>query len=57
VPTKRNSDMRESYMHEVEALETTGRVLFVGRLAEYKYYNMDAAVASAIGKIQQWENL
>ena len=57
VPTKRNNDMRESYMHEVEALEKTGRVLFVGRLAEYKYYNMDAAVASAIGKIQQRGNL
>ena len=57
VPTKRNNDMREQYMQELAALEKAGRVLFVGRLAEYKYYNMDAAVASAIHKIQQWEIL
>lgn len=55
VPTKQNNDLRDKYMKEVEILENGGHTLFVGRLAEYKYYNMDAAVASALHKVQKWE--
>jgi UDP-galactopyranose mutase len=30
--------------------EALDRVAFIGRLAEYRYYNMDQAVASALTK-------
>jgi UDP-galactopyranose mutase len=30
--------------------EGLDRVAFIGRLAEYRYYNMDQAVASALSK-------
>jgi len=51
VMTKENMERREKYMREAEALERTGRWLFVGRLAEYKYYNMDQVIAAAIQKV------
>jgi UDP-galactopyranose mutase len=47
-----NLKKRELYMKEVEKLEVGGDFLFMGRLAEYKYYNMDQAVESAINKIK-----
>ena len=51
VMTKENMERRELYMKEVEALEKTGRWLFIGRLAEYKYYNMDQVIAAAMQKV------
>ena len=54
VPNKKNMELRELYMREIEKLEDTRHFLFVGRLAEYKYYNMDAAMASVMNKVQQW---
>ena len=56
VPNKENQDLREKYMQEVQKLEETGNYLFIGRLAEYKYYNMDLAIDSAIKRIEQWKN-
>ncbi len=52
VMTKENMERREHYMREVAALEKTGRWLFVGRLAEYKYYNMDQVIAAALHKTE-----
>ena len=52
VMTKENMEKRTKYMEEVEKLEKTGRFIFTGRLAEYKYYNMDQAVKSAMDKIR-----
>lgn len=52
VMTKENMEKREKYMAEVKALEGTGRFVFTGRLAEYKYYNMDQAVKAAMDKIR-----
>ena len=52
VMTKENMEKRTKYMEEVKELEKTGRFIFTGRLAEYKYYNMDQAVKSAMDKIK-----
>ena len=52
VMTKENMEKRAKYMEEVKALEATGKFIFTGRLAEYKYYNMDQAVKSAMDKIR-----
>jgi UDP-galactopyranose mutase len=41
-------------MQAVEALEGSGNVLFVGRLAEYKYYNMDQVILRALEKSHEW---
>lgn len=51
VMTKENMDRRERYMESVEPLEQDGSHLFVGRLAEYKYYNMDEVIKAALDKI------
>lgn len=48
VMTPDNLEKREKYMKEVEKLERTGDFLFVGRLAEYKYYNMDQVIEEVI---------
>jgi UDP-galactopyranose mutase len=49
-----NLSKREQYMQAVEALEGSGNVLFVGRLAEYKYYNMDQVILRALEKSHEW---
>jgi UDP-galactopyranose mutase len=56
VYTERNLANRARYMEEIEALELAGSHIFCGRLAEYRYYNMDQAVASAISKVEAWLN-
>jgi len=51
VPRKENADLYARYKSLAEA---TPNVHFVGRLATYKYYNMDQIVAQALttyGKI------
>jgi UDP-galactopyranose mutase len=45
VPTQRNRDLYEKYR---ELAEKEEGVYFVGRLANYKYYNMDAAILNAL---------
>lgn len=57
VPSSQNGQMRAKYMEEVEKLEQTGRYIFIGRLAEYKYYNMDDVIEAAINKVQKWLKL
>ncbi len=54
MPNKENELLREKYMQDVHTLEAQGKHLFIGRLAEYKYYNMDMAVDSAIKRINAW---
>jgi UDP-galactopyranose mutase len=51
VMTEDNMKKREQYMKEVEELEKTGKYLFIGRLAEYKYYNMDQVIEASMNKI------
>lgn len=54
VPTARNKQLRERYMEEVERLEATGHFIFTGRLAEYKYYNMDDVIEASLKKAAGW---
>ncbi len=49
----RNLTIKEKYQEELNILNNQS-LLFIGRLAEYKYYNMDAAIDSALTKIQKW---
>lgn len=44
IPMPKNEDMYKRYKAEAERLDN---IYFVGRLAEYKYYNMDQVVARA----------
>ena len=46
VPTDANRELFRNYENEAKKLE--GKVLFIGRLADYMYYNMDQAVARAM---------
>lgn len=52
VMTDENMAKRELYMTEAEKLEAAGTHLFIGRLAEYKYYNMDQVIAATIAKVK-----
>lgn len=47
VPSQRNRDLFEKYKKEAEGIEKNG-VYFVGRLANYKYFNMDQAFKNAL---------
>jgi len=49
VPTARNREVYEKYK-ELAIEEEKNRVFFVGRLANYKYYNMDAAIENALNE-------
>lgn len=55
VLTDDNMQRRAQYMEEVRKLEESGDYLFIGRLAEYKYYNMDQVVNAAMLKVNEWE--
>lgn len=46
VPTERNKEIFAKYQKEAEKLEKEN-IYFVGRLANYKYFNMDQAVKNA----------
>lgn len=47
VPNPRNSEIYSKYQQEAEKLEKSG-IYFVGRLANYKYFNMDQAFKNAL---------
>lgn len=53
VPTQRNREVYEQYKQLAKEDEKKG-VYFVGRLANYKYYNMDAAIAAALDACDQF---
>lgn len=48
VPTERNKILYEEYRQLAEKEEEEKGVLFVGRLANYKYFNMDEAILNAL---------
>lgn len=54
VYSEENLARRSLYMDEASTLEKAGAHLFCGRLAEYRYYNMDQAVASTLAKVGEW---
>ncbi len=47
VPNQENRDLYEKYRQEAEKLEEKG-IYFIGRLASYKYFNMNQAVRAAL---------
>jgi len=48
VPTKRNQELYSKYQALASEVEESGTIQFVGRLANYKYYNMDQAIDNAL---------
>ena len=54
VMTEDNIEKRRNYVNEIEKLESSGNFIFTGRLAEYKYYNMDQAVYASMDKIREY---
>ena len=51
IPREENRKRYNLYLSEVESL--SNKVLFAGRLADYKYYNMDQAVARALAVFEK----
>ena len=51
VPRAENAGLYSRYLAEAKKLNST--VVFAGRLADYKYYNMDQAVAHALKIFEQ----
>jgi UDP-galactopyranose mutase len=52
--TEDNIRKRDCYRREAEKLEATGKYLFLGRLAEYRYYNMDQVIMVTMERIRTW---
>jgi len=50
VPRKENAELYKRYEHDAEQLSN---VTFVGRLATYKYYNMDQVVGQALSAFRR----
>ncbi len=50
VMTPENDRKREMYMEDAMKLETGKQTVFVGRLAQYRYYNMDQVIEKAMEK-------
>jgi len=46
IPKKENDELYQKYLSEADKLNNS--VIFLGRLAEYKYYNMDQIVGVAL---------
>ena len=47
-PLPQAENRRRYELYAADAAELRGQVVFSGRLAEYKYYDMDQAVAHAL---------
>ena len=48
VPNERNQDLYKRFQELAAEEERTNKVYFVGRLANYKYFNMDQAILNAL---------
>ena len=53
VMTKENIQKRDLYLQEVKRCEEMDNVFFIGRLAEYRYYNMDQVIKAAVDKVNK----
>jgi UDP-galactopyranose mutase len=51
VPTTRNQELYAKYQILSSKLEEEGKILFVGRLANYKYFNMDQAIGKSCASL------
>lgn len=52
IPARQNAELYALYREEAEKLRD--KVLFVGRLAEYKYYSMEQVVGAALHAFEKW---
>ena len=50
LPDAQNQALRAKYMEKVQELEKSGQCCFIGRLAEYRYYNMDQVISRAMDR-------
>jgi UDP-galactopyranose mutase len=57
IPNIRNIDLYNKYRELAEIEEKNNKVYFVGRLATYKYFNMDQAILSAIETFEKIEEI
>jgi UDP-galactopyranose mutase len=48
IPDPRNIALYEKYKEMADRLERNGKFIFVGRLANYKYFDMDKAINNAL---------
>ena len=48
-----NDDVNNKKYRQYKQLADNDKVIFGGRLAEYKYYDMHQVVASALSKVKQ----
>jgi len=56
VPNQQNQDLYEKYKQEAQRVEENGgNIYFVGRLANYKYFNMDQAFKNALDLFNRLE--
>ena len=55
IPTAKNREIYALYQQEAKKLENEN-IYFVGRLAEYKYFNMDEAIFSALQLYEKIKN-
>jgi len=53
VPTPRNQNLYKKYQKLAADLEKKGKIQFVGRLANYKYFNMDQAIDNALSLFER----
>ena len=53
VPNKKNQNLYKKYQ---ELAEKEKNVLFIGRLASYKYFNMDQAIKNALDMFEDLNN-
>ena len=51
IPTRENKKLFQQYRNDAEKIKE--RVAFVGRLADYQYFNMDQAVARGLQFFQK----
>ena len=51
VPKDENQQLYNRYLQEAEKLKN---VYFLGRLGDYKYYDMDKVVAAALDRLEEF---
>lgn len=56
VPSERNIKLFNQYQELAKKEEITNHVYFVGRLANYKYFNMDEAIFNALTIFEKFSN-
>jgi len=53
IPNNRNKELYEKYKQKADELEQAGKFVFVGRLANYKYFDMDKAIDNALSLFEK----